>query len=76
MVTRLAPSQVAGVMMGLWFVAIALANYLAGTLEAMLAGSGIPLYWFLVASSVGAGILLIALSPLLHRLAGRALTGR
>jgi len=68
MVTKLAPARLVSLLMGLWFTAIALANYLAGTLEEALAGSGIPLYWFLVGSSTGAGLLLIALSPLLHRL--------
>ena len=55
-------------LMGLWFAAIAMANYLAGILESLLAGSGIPLYWFLVGSSVGAGVLLLLVSPLIHRL--------
>ena len=35
-------------MMGIWFAANAIANYLAGILESLLAGSSIPLYWFLV----------------------------
>ena len=43
-------------MMGIWFGATAVANYLAGTLENLLAGSQIPLYWFLVGSSMGAGL--------------------
>ena len=68
MVTRLAPVQLASFMMGLWFTAVAVANYLAGTLEAMLQDSGIPLYWFLVSSSIGAGLLLLAITPMLKRL--------
>ena len=68
MVTRLAPIQLGSLMMGLWFAAVAIANYLAGTLEAMLDGSGISLYWFLVSSSMGAGLLLLAVTPLLKRL--------
>jgi POT family proton-dependent oligopeptide transporter len=68
MVTRLAPMRLASLMMGLWFTAVAIANYLAGTLEAMLEGSGIPLYWFLVSSSMGAGLLLLLVTPLLKRL--------
>ena len=46
----------------------AIANYLAGILEGLLADSAIPLYWFLVGSSVGAGVLLLLISPLLVRL--------
>jgi POT family proton-dependent oligopeptide transporter len=68
MVTKLAPAAVASLLMGLWFTAIAAANYLAGTMEALLADTGIPLYWFLVASSVGAGAVLLLLTPWLRRL--------
>jgi proton-dependent oligopeptide transporter, POT family len=68
MVTRIAPVRLAALMMGVWFAASAIANYLAGILESLLADSGIPLYWFLVGSSVGAGILLLLLSPMLVRL--------
>ena len=68
MVTKLAPARLAAVMMGIWFTAIAIANYLAGILESLLAGSGIPLYWFLMGSSAGAGALLLLATPLLGRL--------
>ena len=68
MVTRLAPGQLAALMMGIWFTAMAVASYLAGTLEQLIAHSGVPLYWFLVGSSIGAGMLLFALNPLLKRL--------
>lgn len=72
MANRLAPPRDASLVMGIWLTAVALANLLAGTLEALLEGSGIPLYWFLVGSSAGAGILLILISPWLHRLMGSA----
>lgn len=68
MVTKLAPMHLVAFMMGIWFTAIAIASYLAGTLEQLIAHSGIPLYWFLVGSSVGAGVLLLMLNPLLKRL--------
>ena len=67
MVTKLAPVRVASLMMGSWYIANAVANYLAGVLESLLAASGFPLYGFLVLSSIGAGLVLIALSPLLRR---------
>jgi POT family proton-dependent oligopeptide transporter len=73
MVTKLAPAHLVAMMMGLWFSATAVASYLAGTLEAMLKGSDIPLYWFLVFTSMSAGVILILLNPLLKRLMqGRA----
>lgn len=68
MVTKLAPAHLAGMMMGLWFGGTAVAEYLAGTLEAMLKGSDIPLYWFLVITSMGAGLILLLLNPLLMRM--------
>jgi POT family proton-dependent oligopeptide transporter len=68
LVTRLAPPRLVAVSMGFWFMAMGAANYLAGTLEALLQGSGIPLYWFLVGSSMAAGVLLLLLTPLLRRL--------
>jgi POT family proton-dependent oligopeptide transporter len=67
LVTKLAPIQLASLMMGVWFTAMGLANYFAGTLEALLAGTDIPLYWFLVGSSIGAGLVLLLISPLLNR---------
>ena len=56
-------------MMGLWFTSTAIANYLAGILEALLAGSGIPLYWFLVGTSIAGGVALLLISPWLNKLA-------
>ena len=68
MVSKLAPLRFAALTMGVWFTAIAIANYFAATLESLLQQFSIPLYWFLVGSSIGAGILLFALAPWLHRL--------
>ncbi|HEX8962685.1 MAG TPA: peptide MFS transporter [Rhodocyclaceae bacterium] len=68
MVSKLAPPRLAALLMGVWLLSSAAANYLSGTLEALLKGSGIPLYWFLVGSSFGAGAALLMLSPRLNRL--------
>jgi proton-dependent oligopeptide transporter, POT family len=38
--------------------------HLAGMLESLLAGSSIPLYWFLVESPLGAGVLRLLITPL------------
>ncbi len=67
--SRLAPARLAGFLMGVWLLGVGLANYLAGIMEALLKDSGVPLYWFLVGSSVGAGLALLSLSPWLKRLA-------
>jgi POT family proton-dependent oligopeptide transporter len=55
-------------LMGVWFLSSAAANYLAGVLEQLLEGSGIALFSFLAAGAIGAGLLLLALTPLLSRL--------
>lgn len=68
MVSRVAPAKVLSLMMGVWFLSSAAANYLAGVMEQMLHGSGIALYPFLAAFAIGAGVLLALLSPLLERL--------
>jgi hypothetical protein len=53
-------------MMGIWFAANAIANYLADIQECLLVGSTIPLYWFLVGSSLGAGVLLLLITRCLN----------
>jgi POT family proton-dependent oligopeptide transporter len=71
MVSHAAPARLAGLLMGVWLMAIGVANYLAGALEGLLAGSGVPLYVFLLGSSLGAGVLLLVLSPWLQKLIQR-----
>ncbi len=73
MVTKLAPTRVVSLAMGLWFVSSAVANYLAGMLETILEHSNFPIYGFLVVASIGPAILLLALTPLLKKwMHGRA----
>jgi proton-dependent oligopeptide transporter, POT family len=68
LVSRAAPHRIAGLLMGVWFIANGIANYFAGALEGLLAGSGIPPYQFLLASSIGMGVLLLILTPTLNRM--------
>ena len=68
MVSRAAPARVAALLMGVWFIANGVANYFAGALEGLLAGSGIPPYLFLLGSSIGMGVLLLLLTPMLNRM--------
>ncbi len=68
LVSRAAPHRIAALLMGVWFIANGIANYFAGALEGILAGSGIPPYAFLLASSIGMGVLLLILTPLLNRM--------
>ena len=73
MITRVAPEKMVGLMMGVWFGSFGVANYLAGRLESLLKGSGMPLYQFLATNAIGAGIVLLLTVPLLKRwMHGRA----
>ncbi len=67
MVTRLAPSRVLSLAMGLWFTSSAVANYAAGVLEQVLERRHVPIYGFLVVSSIGPALLLLAMTPMLKR---------
>lgn len=67
MVTKLAPLKLASLLMGVWFLASAGANYLAGVLPAIMDATQVPLYWFLLGLSLAAGALLFAISPLISR---------
>ena len=67
MVTKLAPPRVTSLAMGLWLFSSAIANYLAGILESLLAKVNVPIYGFLIVSSIGPALLLLALTPLLKK---------
>jgi POT family proton-dependent oligopeptide transporter len=67
MVTKVSPPRMVGLMVGVWFGSFGIASYLAGRMEHLLAGTGWPLYQFLVVTSVGAGAVLLAVVPLLKR---------
>lgn len=68
MVSRVAPARIASLMMGVWFLSSAAAGYLSGNLEQMLHGSQYSLWPFLTVMSIGSGVLLLALTPLLNKL--------
>jgi proton-dependent oligopeptide transporter, POT family len=78
--TRLAPQRMFGIIMGLWFLASAYGQYLAGLLGAGMAQvdeNAPPLtklagytdgYWQLTIYAVICGVLLIVISPLVRKL--------
>ena len=68
LVSRAAPHKLAGLLMGVWLLSSGVANYYAGNLENILNGSGIPPYLFLIGSSIGMGVLLLLISPILSRM--------
>jgi POT family proton-dependent oligopeptide transporter len=67
LVTKLSPKRTVSLMMGLWFAASALADYLAGRLEEIVHHYDLNLWIFLIGSSICAGTLLLLLTPLLKK---------
>ena len=67
MITKLSPTRMVSLMMGVWFTSSAVANYMAGRLEELVGEYDLPVYGFLVGTSIGAGIILLALTPLLKK---------
>lgn len=68
LITKLSPQKIVSVMMGLWMGSIALGNYLAGTMEAILEKFDIELYPFLAAESITAAVIIIILGPILTKM--------
>ncbi len=67
LVNKLAPVKVASMMMSVWFVCTAAAGYLAGRLEEIVGEE--HLWTFLIFSSIIPGVILLALNPLLKKMA-------
>ncbi|WP_327753508.1 peptide MFS transporter [Sphingobium sp. SJ10-10] len=74
--SKLAPSRMIGLMMGIWFLAMALGEYAAGLIAAATGGEGgaasrgdvLAVYSQIGWWSVGAGLVVMALAPLVKRL--------
>lgn len=67
MITKLAPTKLVSVVMGLWMASFAAGNYLAGMLESMLTKYDFELYPFITMLMLGSGICLLLLSPFLNK---------
>jgi len=74
--SKLAPSRMIGLMMGIWFLAMALGEYAAGMIAAATGGEGgaatresvLAVYDRIGWWSIGIGALVMALAPLVKRL--------
>ena len=69
-VTKVAPARFGSLMMGVWFLATAAANYLGGFLASMMheVPSLSKFFMIPVATSFGAALVMLALVPVLKRL--------
>ncbi|WP_242127753.1 peptide MFS transporter [Sphingobium sp. Sx8-8] len=74
--SKLAPSRMIGLMMGIWFLAMALGEYAAGAIAAATGGEHgaatrdgtLAVYSQIGWWSIGAGVVVMALAPLVKRL--------
>jgi POT family proton-dependent oligopeptide transporter len=67
MITKLAPTKLVSVVMGLWMASFAAGNYIAGMLESILHKYDFQLYPFITMLMLGSGICLLLLSPFLNK---------
>ena len=68
MVSRVSPRKLASMMMGIWFLSSAAANYFAGKLPEFLYNLNIDLFIFLTLISFMAAIILFFMAPFLEKL--------
>jgi POT family proton-dependent oligopeptide transporter len=67
MITKLAPTKLVSVVMGLWMASFAAGNYFAGVMESILHKYDLELYPFITAIMLGTGVILVLLSPILNK---------
>ena len=69
MVTKLAPTRYASLLMGVWFIANAVANYLAGLIGGYAEQLGeFNLFMAITVATAAAGAVLLGLAPVLKRM--------
>jgi POT family proton-dependent oligopeptide transporter len=69
--TKLAPVRVAGLLMGVWYLAISLGNFIGGRLAALYGSMPLPtLFGAIAAFGIGAGLVMFALARPITRLMG------
>jgi POT family proton-dependent oligopeptide transporter len=70
-VTKLAPARVAGLMMGVWFMAAAVGNYIGGRVAGLYESMPLwQLFGIVAGTTIAAGLALAALSRPIRRLMG------
>ena len=70
--TKLAPAQIAGLVMGIWFLATSVGNYIGGRVSGFYESFALPTLFGVVAVfSVVSAVLMFALTPWIKRMMGR-----
>jgi POT family proton-dependent oligopeptide transporter len=69
--TKLAPARIGGLMMGVWFLATSVGNFIAGRLAGFYEQMPLPtLFTTIALFGIVAGVLLLLLSPAIRRMMG------
>ena len=69
--TKLAPARIGGLMMGVWFLATSVGNFIAGRLAGFYEQMPLPtLFTTIALFGIVAGFLLLLLSPSIKRMMG------
>jgi len=71
--TKLAPVRIGGLMMGVWFLATSVGNFIAGRLAGFYESMPLPkLFTIIAAMGIGAGLLLLPLARPVTTMTGDA----
>ncbi|CAH2214612.1 peptide MFS transporter [Tepidibacter aestuarii] len=69
MVSKLAPKQIAAIMMGVWLFATGVGNYIAGMSAAFVESwGGLQVFGLVTVITIGSGIILCLLSPIFQKI--------
>ena len=69
--TKLAPARIAGLMMGVWFLATSVGNFIAGRVAGFYEAMPLPdLFTAIALFGIVSGVLLLVISPIVRRLMG------
>jgi POT family proton-dependent oligopeptide transporter len=67
--TILAPARIGGLMMGVWFLATSVGNFISGRVSGMYEAMAVPsLFATIAAIGIGLGVLLMLLTPAMRKL--------
>ena len=67
--TKLAPARIVGLMMGVWFLAASVGNFMGGRIASFYESMALPTLFGVVATfAIVAGLVLFALVPAMRRL--------
>jgi len=70
--TKLAPARIAGLVMGIWFLATSVGNYIGGRVSGMYESFALPsLFGAVAAFGCIAGLVMFGLTPWIKRMMGR-----